>query len=153
MRIDYKSHRRTSDLRYLLSSLVIFMVTFLATVMMLSLASAALASTPAAPDRPASVTIRLDAAPGLSPVSGRPSSLLGEPAAPLFPGSGIDLLGRAPDSSNVACAAPLHARSGKMARVSPCGCHPFSIACPLAIDAPAAGARTLPGRHPNPEGE
>lgn len=156
MRIGYKSHRRTSDLRYLLSSLVIFAITFLATVMTLSLASAALASTPAAPDWPVNVDIRLDATPGY--ISGSDShrlpDLLGRNrTGRLSPGKGIDLYGRAPESPNFICAAPLLTRSGNMATSSPCGCRPFSVACPLAIDAPAAGARTLPGRHLNPEGD
>ncbi|MGJ8537989.1 MAG: hypothetical protein ACSHW2_12610, partial [Parasphingopyxis sp.] len=91
MRIGYKSHRRTSDLRYLLSSLVIFAITFLATVMTLSLASAALASTPTAPDWPATVKLGLDAAADdIREIGGqRPPALLGR-ADRFFPGSGID---------------------------------------------------------------
>ncbi|RED16606.1 hypothetical protein [Parasphingopyxis lamellibrachiae] len=156
MRTGYKYHRRTSDLRYFLSSLVIFMITFLATIMTLSLASAALASAPTAPDGPGHFKIHLDAEPGNSPDFGdhRSPALLGRNRTDrLSPGSGISLYGRAPESSNFTCSTPLHARLGNMATLSPCGCRPFSIACPLAIDAPAAGARTLPGRHLNPEGD
>jgi hypothetical protein len=135
MRTGYKSHRRTSNLRYFVFSSLVFTIAFLATLLTLSLSSVALASTPVAEGHQRQAP--------LFQVSNDPDALA----------DSVEPYRRVAVSRKLTCSTPANVRSMESKISSPCGCRPYSIACPLAIDAPAAGARTLPGRHLNPEGD